>query len=470
MKKRIFCFFLTIFLIFTPILGTSAYEISGFEVSAKNAMVMSLDTGEVLYRKATTEKIYPASITKLMTAAVILDSLGDNIDNATVTMTKTAYQKILGTGSAVLGAKVDEVFSARDALAAVMISSAGDIVYAYCESTHGSVESFVAAMNQKAEQLGLKDTFYENPVGLHHETQVTTVEDIAALSVYVLNNYPIISEITAKPRYKMAATNMSKERLLVTTDYMIDSSTSYYYTPCKGLKTGFTDEAGRCFVGIASKNGYNYLSIVMNSPPENGTRTEFTTTKRLFEWAFNNFSFKSMLDTTKPVAEMKVELSMDYDYVPLYPETKVKAILPNEADDSSVIITPHLNAKSVNAPVKKGDILGTADVFYAEQKIGSVNLIAGTDIKSSFILVAWDKIKSFFTHPVFVAIVVLAAFWIAVLIVYIIMINRKSVKKRRKIRYIPYNEEKELRQKQIREKRRQKDRLKDYNQEDDRYE
>ena len=119
-----------------------------------------------------------------MTAAVILDKY-PTPESTDIVMSDSAYKRILGTGSAVLGAKVGEVINGKDALACVLISSAGDVVYAYAEAVSGSVENFVNDMNKKAAEIGLASTHYENPIGLHSEQNYTTVEDIYLLCKYI---------------------------------------------------------------------------------------------------------------------------------------------------------------------------------------------------------------------------------------------------------------------------------------------
>ncbi len=464
--KKIVCIALIICLVFSLNITASAYEVTSFEVEAKNAMLVSLDTGEVLYSKGADEKIYPASITKLMTAAVILDAYPDPsaID---VTMTQNAYDRILGTGSVVLNAKVGEVINGKDALASVLISSAGDIVYAYAEAISGSVEAFVDKMNEKAAELGLNGTHYENPIGLHHEENYTTVNDIRVLAEYLITNYPVVNEITCKSRYKMAETNMTGERLLVTTNYMIDPNTVYYYPYCTGLKTGFTDEAGRCLVSTAKYEGYNYLCITMNCPTQSGRRTEFTTSKQLFKWAFTEFEYRSVLDIKTPVTEIGVRLSSDSDYVSLYPVKQLRSILPKEADNSSIVIEPHLVAKSVDAPVKKGDVLGTADVIFAERVIGTVDLIAGNDVESNAFLVALDGVRKVVTSTAFKTVVFCVIAAVVLFILYVIHINKKGKKKKRNVKYIPYDEEKEEKLRKKRAYRRAKDNRPEYAASDD---
>lgn len=464
--KKILALILATILIAAVCPVVSAYEITSFPVTANNAMIVSLDTGEVLYQKNATQRIYPASITKLMTAAVILDKY-PTPESTDIVMTDSAYKRILGTGSAVLGAKVGEVINGKDALACVLISSAGDVVYAYAEAVSGSVENFVNDMNKKAAEIGLASTHYENPIGLHSEQNYTTVEDIYLLCKYIFEKYPIIKELGSKSRYKISATNMSKERILVTTNYLIDPNTSYYYQYANGLKTGFTDESGRCLVSTASYNGYNYLAITMNCPTQNGTRTEFTTSRQLFRWAFNEFEYKAVLDVNQPATEIDVRLSTESDYVSLYPSHQVKSILPKEADNSSIIIVPKLVGESVDAPIKKGDILGTADVIYAEKVIGTVDLIAGNDVNSNFFLVVFDKFVKIITSTpakIIGAILLVAAL---IFVAQVVALNKKNIKKKRNLKYIPYDsEEEEKRKKRLKEKRQSQGRP-EYKRDDD---
>ncbi len=452
MKKRIFSIFLIICLLLTPFLRVNAFEITAFEVPAKSAVLYSLDTNEFIYSKNIDQKVYPASMVQLMAAVVVLESV-QNIEDYEVTMTQSAYNKILGTGAAIIHLKVGETLKCKDALAAMLISSAGDAIYALCEAVGGSIDGFVDMMNKKATEMGLSGTHYANPIGLHDEGNYTTVRDIVTITKYAIEKYPIFAELTSKSRYSMAATNMSDARTLVTTNLMVDSSTNYFYSYCTGTKTGFTDEAGRCLTATAERKGYRYLAVLMNCPTVDGKRSEFTTAKEMFRWVFNNFEYKAVLDTAVPVAERQVKLSMEYDYVSLYPEKQLTSILPKDADSSTVIIRPVLSDEAVKAPIKKGDILGTAEVVYAETVIGNVNLVAGNNISSNVFLVILDIFTIIFTSLAFKIIFGIIIFVAVLFAAYIYMVNFSGRKKGRKVRYIPYDEEKE---RQLKEKRRRK--------------
>ncbi len=436
MLKRIFSAFLIICLIFTPILTVSAYEPSGVEITANAAMLVSLDTDEVLYEKNADQKVYPASITKIMTTLLILESDKYSPD-AKIAMTEEALDLISGTGSSVSLLKVGEEISQLDLVYMVLMSSYGDCALLAATYYGGSVENFVAMMNTRAAELGLTGTHYENPIGLHHEENYTTARDTYILTKYALQN-ETFKEVCESTRHTVK-TSLSGERVLSTTNFLQDNTTNYYYTYAKGVKTGYTDEAGRCLVSTASYNGYNYMCLVFGCPPNE--KNHFTESKELYRWAFNNFEFKKVADTENPVAEIGVELSLDTDFVSLYVEESFVSVLPKDADDSTISIVPHPAKETVDAPIKKGQVLGTADIIYAEQVIGTVNLISNENIEKSAMLAVLRAIKQFFTSSYMKVFYALIAVVILIFIIMVIKLNSKKSKKR-KIKYVPYDETK----------------------------
>lgn len=442
MLKKTFSIIFTVILVFSVItapLTADAYEITGFDITAKAGLLASMDTGEILYSNNADEKMYPASLTKIMTVILMLES--EKYDPAgKIAMTKEVQRLISGTGSAVSNFQIGEEITQLDLVYTVLMSSFGDCAYLAAIYYGGSVEGFVDMMNAKAQELGLTGTHYMNPVGLHDEQNYTTARDVYTLFSYALKN-DTFKTVCGAPRYTIEATNMSGKRILSTTNFMIDNTTNYFYQYTKGGKTGYTDEAGRCLVSFASYNGYTYLCVLMNCPPNGDRRYEFVESAELYRWAFNNFSFKEVANSTDPVCEMPVELSLDTDFVSLYFEKPFVTVLPNEADDSTIVIKPHLNAESVEAPVKKGEIMGTADVIYAEQIIGTVNLVAGNNVKESRLLIGLKYVKSFFGSVYMKIVYALIALAIVIFILMVIRLNLARLKKR-KVKYIPYGKKK----------------------------
>ena len=438
MLKRVFSAFLIICLIFTPILTVNAYEPSGIDITANAAMLvlMDTDTDEVLYEKNADKQVYPASITKIMTALLMLES--DKYDpDAKIAMSEQALDLISGTGSSVSLLRAGEEITQLDLVYMVLMSSYGDCALLAAEYYGGSAENFVAMMNSRATELGLTNTHYENPIGLHHQENYTTARDTYVLTKFALQN-ATFKEVCESTRHTVK-TSLSGQRVLSTTNFLQDNTTNYYYTYAKGVKTGYTDEAGRCLVSTASYNGYNYMCLVFGCPPN--AKNHFTESADLYRWAFNNFEFKTVANTENPVAEIGVDLSLDTDFVSLYVDQGFVSVLPKDADDSTISIVAKPTSEIVDAPIKKGQVLGTADIIYAEKIIGTVNLISNEDIQKSTLLTALRAVKNFFTSSYMKVLYILIALIILIFIIAVIKLNVKRSKKR-KIKYVPYDQNK----------------------------
>ncbi len=441
MLKRIFSIIFTIFLcvlcFFTPITA-SAYEVTGFEITANAGMLVCMDTEEILFEKDIDKKIYPASVTKIMSAILMLESEKYNPDGK-IAMTEEILDMVLGTGLAVSLMKAGEEFTLYDLMHLILVSSYGDATFLGAQFFGGTVENFVAMMNAKAVELGLTATHFTNPVGLHDDDHYTTVRDIYKLTSYALKN-ETFREVCDKSRYSFS-TSLTQKRILSTTNFLLDSTTNYYYGRAHGVKTGFTDEAGRCLVSIAYPDDkkYNYMCILMGCPDNASKRYQFAESASLYRWAFNNFSYKEIANSNEPVCEMPIELSLETDFVPLYFKEKFISVLPNEADDSTIVVKTHLNSETQEAPIKKGQVLGKAEIIYAEKVIGTVDLVAGNDIEASGLLIAIKHIKGFLSSVYMKIILAVIGVAILIFIILCIRLNIGKIKKR-KVKYIPYKE------------------------------
>ncbi len=436
MLKRIFFIILAILIVF-PTLSVSAYEVTGFEITAKSGMLVSLDTGEVLFSKNENQKVYPAAITNIMTAIVILES-DKYSPNGKIAMTEKARKDILGTGVTDSHTKVGEEFTHTDLMHMIIMCSFGDASCLAADYFYGSHEAFVKKMNETAKKIGMNNTNFTNPMGIHDSKHYTTATDIYKMTEYALKN-KTFREICAKARYVLPATNMQEKRILSTTNFLLKGSHSgYEYTYATGVKTGYTDEAGRCIVSTASYNGYNYLCVLMNAPNNPLKRQELGECANLFRWAFNNFAFKEIATSTEPVCEIPLKLSMETDFVSLYFDKPFISVLPKDADESTIVIKTELSSDSVKAPVKKGQVLGKAQVVFAENVIGEVDLVVGEDVKANPVLKFVDILKSIFTSTVMIVVYVVLAVGLVAFVAKCIAMNYSKGKKR-KVRYIPYD-------------------------------
>lgn len=436
MKKKLIALILIFLISFS--LPVSAYQINDYEMHHEAGMLISLDTEDILYEKNADQKMYPAALTTLMTALVMIDNI-DNLDNTYIKYSKTANNRILGTGAVVLSLKVDEEIKAKDALAALLIASCGDVAYAIAEHIGGSIEGFVDLMNKKAVELGLKGTHFTNPIGLHSDDHYSTARDIYLLSKVAFNNN-LIKEFTSATRYTLEKTNMSDERVIVTSNLLISRNSSAFYSYADYGKTGFTTEAKRCIVSVASYANYTYMAIVLGAPTSGGVRYDCVDTANMYRWAFNNFRFQTLFEGSTPVAEAPVELSAETDHIALSFENGLKVLLPKGADASTISYKINLNKESFDAPIKKGEVLGTTDIYYAEEKLGTLNLVATQNVKANATLVLLRGLRNFFTSGFMKAIYILVALGAVVFIGFVIKLN-KTKPKRRKVKYIPLTKE-----------------------------
>ncbi len=439
MKKIFFSLILTLSIILSGLFATaaSAYNINEYEMHHKAGMLISMDTGDVLYEKNADQKLYPASITKLMTALVMVENIPD-LENTLIPYTSSANNLILGTGSVVLNLKVGEEINAKDALAALLIPSCGDVAYAIAEYVGGTTENFVEMMNEKAEELELANTHFTNPVGLHDDELYTTARDIYKIASVAFENEDI-KEMISKTRYTVAATNMSGERTIVNSNLIINMNSNVYYKYAVGGKTGFTDEAGRCLVCIASYGGYNYMSIVMGVENPVGVSNQFIDTANMFRWAFNNFEYKTVFDETTPVAEAEVTLGRSTDFFTVCFEDGLKALLPVDADSSTLDYDIHLSSDSFEAPIEKGQRVGTADIYYANEKIGTLNLVAAQTVEADGFKVFLKSVGDFFSSDAVTTVLtvlgIIIVLIIVILVTWIVVLN--AGRKHRKVKYRP---------------------------------
>lgn len=451
MFKKIFCIFIIVLLsVSVTVVPTSAYTPTNFEVDAEGAMLVNMDTGDVLYQKNIDKKLYPASLTKLMTALVLYENSTD-VDSETITVSDYAIKSLQGTDSSTGGLKVGEILTVRQMLYVLLMSSANEGANAIAEHVAGNVEAFCEKMNQKAQQLGMLGTHYVNAHGLHDVEHYTTVSDMHKLTTAILS-VDVLKEIVNTAQYKLSATNKNPARTLTTTNFLMLNNgqkcisekyknKAYYYKYAKGVKTGYTNAAGRCLVSTASKNGYNYMCILMNSPVlENGKkiRMEFGDSKALYEWAFNEFEYKTMLSAEEIVGEVPIDLSSDTDFISAVPEKSLSAIVPKIADSSTVSLDIRWYEEKFSAPIEKGDFLGECDVVYAGEVLGTVTLVASQDVeRSTFMYVGrgvGDFFSTLFGHWAFYLVLGIIAAIIIVFIISLVILNSPKHKKKKKNR------------------------------------
>lgn len=397
-------------------------------------LLMSADNGEVVFKKNAGKQTPPASLTKVVTAIVVLENCKDL--DAMVTVPESCIKELDGTGSSLGGLQAGETLSVYNLLASLLIQSANEAATTLADYISGGDRAkFISMMNEVAERLGCKNSHFMNPHGLHDENQYVTAEDMATFMLHAME-FPAFEEIVGKSSYKMPATNMQEERNVLNTNYLMNSAYKDYY--CKyvtGGKTGSTSDAGRCVVATASKDGYNYVAVALNSTfsdvdgdgvNENGA---FLDTKEMLEWTFENIELVAVSDTTQIVGQVPVKYAKTTDYLTLSPAETVYSLVPVGTDSGSLLVEPIEDTvpEFVKAPVKKGEVICRAKVLYAGNVIKEIDLVASMDVKRGVFATIGSVAKTIFSNWLF-RIVALAVIVVLIILIFIKRRRKKASK------------------------------------------
>lgn len=376
--------------------------------------LMSADNNEVIFDKNSGKQTAPASLTKIVTAIVVLENCPDL--NVMVTVPESCIRELDGTGSSLGGLKIGEQLSIYNLLCCLMLASANEAATTLANHvTNGDREKFISMMNETAERLGCVNSHFVNPHGLDHEDQYVTARDVAVFLLHAME-FPAFAEIVGKTKYTLPETNLQGERTIHNTNNLLNRAYSDYYCEyAKGGKTGTTKNAGYCVAAVASKDGYNYVAVCLksemvnidkDSAMENGA---FIDAKTMFEWAFKNIRLVAIADPEKIVSEVEVKYAKSVDHVTLAPAEKIFGLVPTGIDADSLLIEPVEGSipESVKAPIKKGDVLGKAKVLYAGQVLREIDLAATTDVRRSFFAFIGSVAKAVFSSWPFRIIVII---------------------------------------------------------------
>lgn len=399
-------------------------------------MLINLDDDSypVVAQKNIDERLYPASLTKIVTAMVTLENVKDV--SVKTKMSQAAYDASVGTGAQVAGITVGEELSVDTLLYLTMVHSACDACEVLAEFVGGTKENFVKMMNDWVKKVGCNDTNFTNPSGLHDDNHYTTARDMSKITLAALKNADFVKYSTTT-EYEYKGYTLPHTNLMLHPGYV-----TYYYEYAQGIKTGSTEQAEYNVIVKASKDGYNYLAIVMKSPQQKIknqsylTKCSFVDAKSLFEWAFDSLKYTTIVAKDEVIGEVSVENGKDADTVALVAANDTNVIVPVGLDKSAVIIEIQEKPSSLQAPVTKGQKVCSANIIYGDEVIASVPLVAAKTVELSTFLKVINAIKAFFGLTVVKAILVIA-FLAIVLYVYIFfksLNKKKKVEKRRQSR------------------------------------
>ena len=396
------------------------------ELHSQAALLVDANTGSVVYAVNEHQELYPASTTKIMTALLVLEaidrgelSLGDEL-----TASRAAITTGLAEDGSTANIKEGEVMTVEEYLYCMLVVSANEACNVLAEAVSGSVEAFVDAMNTRAQELGCENTHFVNTTGLHDSQHYTSAWDLYLITAEALKHDDFM-RICDTATVTIPATNLSEARTLHTTNYLIGTwwSRGYLYEDAHGIKTGSTSQAGHCLVSSATRGSLSFISVVLNSERvtlEDGEiRTySFYDTRLLFDWAFDNFSYQTVLTSDELIKDVDVALSKT-DRVSVHPAEDVELLLPNGTEAADLERTLDLEG-----PVE-GQVLGTMTLSLDGQELATVDLLAMADVEADGLLVFWRDVQVFFSKTVVRVVCIVLGVLILALIIWKLTIGRR---------------------------------------------
>ena len=435
--------FLSVFLLFTLLVSLTATSFAAAEepvlpeepdIQAKAALLVDANTGSIVYAKNEHQELYPASLTKIMTALLVMEAVDSGRLSLDQEITASSTIESLDTAGSTAGIKTGEIMTVEQLLYCMLVVSANEACVILAEAVAGSVDAVVEQMNAKAQALGCENTHFVNPTGLPDRQHYTSAWDLYLITREALT-HPDFVRISDTGDITLPATNLHEARSLHSTNYLISvwRSRGYVNKDAHGIKTGSTSEAGHCLVSSAAKGSLSFISVVLGCDRltlEDGEiRTmSFYETNRLFKWGFDNFSYKSILSANEYPKEVAVSLSK-IDHVTVHPARDVEVLMPNGLAPEDLERTITLRSDPVEAPIAAGDKLGTIQLSYKGTVYASEDLLALNDVEASKLLTFWRDVKLFFAKPA----VRIAGIVLAVLVVLVLL--WKLIFGRRRYRY-----------------------------------
>ncbi len=356
------------------------------QLIAEAAILMDSSTEKILYSKDSDKKMYPASITKILTAILVIENC--NLEDIVIVPNEAIAS--IPSGYAVASLQVGEKLTVTQLLQVMLVYSANDAANVLAFHVSGSIEKFAELMNNKVAELGLTNTHFLNPSGVHDENHYSTAYDLAIIMKYCMKNSSFRS-LSSLKHCTIPATDKSEERVFITTNELLrynnhEVASNYYYKYAIAGKTGFTSQAKNCLVSVSNKENLELICVVLSADLyPNNLSGKFIDTKALFEYGYNNYTLRRLRERNAIASQIEIENGTK--------ETKNLDLLISD-DITALISQNDLNAEfspeievidNLFAPISQGSIVGK--IKYNIDGIEySSNLIASHSVeKSSFV-------------------------------------------------------------------------------------
>lgn len=417
--KRLISFFLCIITalsLFVP--AASALFDSGTVTSELYSDIYyleNLDEGTVFFEKDSEKKTPAAGFVKVLAAIVAIEKWG-NLDGE-IKLTEqnlNIFEYEYGMTTAVYEA--GETVSKRELFDCLVVYSANDALSVIAYEVSGSLEAFIAEIQALVKKIGCTSTVIKNIHGFDEEGQYTTAQDVAKIIKYAIQ-YPAFNEAFSMSEVTLKETDLNDERVYKSSNKMKNAAIAdYYHSSVTGGKQTSTELAGECIAVISNADGYSYLTVVMGGKLTDidsdyyDENTSMTDTKLMLDWIYDNIRYKVIASAKQTVTTVDVVAAQGTEKLRLVPEKETSALVPAAVTPASVMFEAVDKPESIVAPVKAGDVIAKANIYYAGHKLTEINLVAAEAVKLSFAGLLASAIKKIIGSTLFMVLsLVLAA-------------------------------------------------------------
>ncbi|MBR3152737.1 MAG: D-alanyl-D-alanine carboxypeptidase [Clostridia bacterium] len=345
-----------------------------FSIEAEAGLIVETNTGKVIFNQDAENQKYPASVTKILTAIIVIENCDLN-DKATVTASAVSN---IPDGYVVAPLMIGEEMRIEDLLYALMLKSSNDAAYVLAEHVGGSIDGFSDMMNKKAVEIGCKNTHFVNPNGIHDDNHYTTAYDMYLISNYAMKN-ETFRKIVSTYEYTLPATNEYSlaDRVMENTNYFLDPDSMYYNEIVKGIKTGTTTEAGNCLITASSKDGLDFITVVLGAETN---YSRFSETEKMIDYAYENYTLTKLHDKDEVITNIEVDkATKDTKNLDLVISDEI--IVMNNKSITVDQMSPEIKLNDdITAPITAGDEIGTI-IYNVDGLQYNAKLLAANDVE-----------------------------------------------------------------------------------------
>jgi serine-type D-Ala-D-Ala carboxypeptidase (penicillin-binding protein 5/6) len=356
------------------------------DISAESAVIVNYETGDILWEKNSSEKLYPASLTKMLSSIVAIENIDDLEEVVRIPANAS------GRNHSAFRFRTGDRVTLLDLIKSSLICSHNNAIVALAEYISGSEEEFIKLMNEKSMEIGAYETFFRNTNGLDSEfpDHKSTAADLAKIAAYCMKN-DLFSEIVGT---KTDIIKRNEEEIEIqNTNNLLE------YNYVKGIKTGYTNNAGCCIALFSEKDGLKLVTVILKDETLEERNDDAL---KLLSWAYDNLKYTKVVDSGKPAVTVIAGSHTVLD-IDLYPETDYVDLINISSD---VVDTRNRVVKDITLPVRKNEAIGSMDILINGKKIKEIDLISHENIESGYIYQELSEEESGKTIYIIISVIV----------------------------------------------------------------